>query len=106
MINKNQECDIISDLLPLYLEHKTSEETGEFIREHLQECESCRKSLWYMDTSYEELFAESKEKAMQKKESKKSTKKMLFGKAKGKLFVYGYLLFLMCVWIYIIACYI
>ena len=105
MINKNQECDIISDLLPLYLEHKTSEETGEFIREHLQGCESCRKSLRYMDTSYEELFAESR-KAESQKNNKKSHKNMLFGKAKGKLFVYGYLFFLMCVWIYIIACYI
>lgn len=101
MINKNQECDIISDLLPLYLEHKTSEETGEFIREHLQECESCRKSLKYMDTSYEELFAEAAP-AGQKKQFHNNK---LFGRAKGKIFVYGYLLFLICVWIYIIACY-
>ena len=104
MITKNQECDIISDLLPLYLEHKTSEETGEFIREHLQECEACRKNLEFMDTSYEELLVANGN-AKQKKHTKKFKKSKLFGKAKGKIFVCGYLFFLFCWWMYIIACY-
>lgn len=115
MINKNQECDIISDLLPLYLEQKTSEETGEFIREHLQECECCRKNLEFMDTSYEELLREGteegghkqKEQGVGQKDGRKTYKKShMFGKAKGRLFVGGYLFFLFCWWIYIIACYI
>ena len=103
MINKNQECDIISDLLPLYLENKVSEETGDFVREHMQECENCRKNLEFMDTSYEELLIGNVAKEQEKKE-KRFRKNMLFGKAKGKIFVYGYMLFLICVWIYIIAC--
>ena len=56
MINKKQECDLISDLLPLYLENKTSRETGDFIREHLAECPECRKNLEFMNSSYEEML--------------------------------------------------
>ena len=116
MINKNQECDIISDLLPLYLEQKTSEETGEFVREHLQECECCHKNLQFMDTSYEELLnaamenkggeKQSAQSLGQKNRRKTYKKSHMFGKAKGRLFVGGYLFFLFCWWIYIIACYI
>ncbi len=56
MINKDQECDIISDLLPLYMEKKTGKESGRFIREHLKRCEKCRKNLQYMEISYGELL--------------------------------------------------
>ncbi|MBQ6836088.1 MAG: zf-HC2 domain-containing protein, partial [Clostridia bacterium] len=36
------ECSIVRDLLPLYVEGLVSAETEEFIREHLSSCESCR----------------------------------------------------------------
>ncbi len=36
-------CNIIKDLLPLYIEGLTSEDSDEFIREHLQRCENCRQ---------------------------------------------------------------
>ena len=36
------ECAIVKDLLPLYQEELTSPETGEFVKEHLDGCESCR----------------------------------------------------------------
>ena len=36
-------CALVKDLLPLYIDELCSEETGEFIREHLDECEDCRK---------------------------------------------------------------
>lgn len=104
MINKEQECDIISDLLPLYLENKTGKETGDFIREHMKECEACCKNLKFMESSYEELWDEA-EREEQRKRRKKFKKNMIFGKARGKIFVSGYLFFLFCVWIYIIACY-
>ena len=104
MINKKQECDLISDLLPLYLETKISRETGDFIREHLAECPECRKNLEFMNSSYEEMLGEHADTA-QEKGKKKFTKNILFGKAKGKIFVCGYLLFLACVWVYIIACF-
>lgn len=42
MIN---ECSIVRDILPLYLEDMVSEDTAAFIRQHLERCESCRKEL-------------------------------------------------------------
>ncbi|MCD7748093.1 MAG: zf-HC2 domain-containing protein [Firmicutes bacterium] len=36
-------CDIVRDLLPLYIDHETSEESSEMIKEHLAECEECRE---------------------------------------------------------------
>jgi hypothetical protein len=36
------ECKIVSDLLPLYLENLVCEETESFIKNHLLECESCK----------------------------------------------------------------
>ena len=41
-------CAIINDLLPLYLDSELSEETQQFVTEHLQQCQkcqACRESL-------------------------------------------------------------
>ncbi|MBQ2755369.1 MAG: zf-HC2 domain-containing protein [Oscillospiraceae bacterium] len=37
------ECSIVRDLLPLYVEKMVSEDTAEFIKEHLDGCVDCRK---------------------------------------------------------------
>lgn len=105
MINKEQECDIVSDLLPLYLEKKTCVESGEFIKEHVEHCQECRKNLKLMGASYEEIFEKSR-KTGTTKSRKKFCKNKIFGKAKRQIFVYGYLFFLFCWWLYIITCYI
>lgn len=39
------ECSIIGDILPLYLEGMTSDVTVSFVEEHLQSCEDCRSKL-------------------------------------------------------------
>ena len=36
------ECSVVRDLLPLYIEHMVSEETAQYIGNHLMECEACR----------------------------------------------------------------
>lgn len=36
-------CNVIKDLLPLYLDDVVSEDTREMVEEHLDSCESCRK---------------------------------------------------------------
>ncbi len=95
MINRNQECDIVSDLLPLYIEQGIGQESSDFIREHLTGCEECRKNLEYMEISYEDLFRQNKVKP--RKRAPRG-----FGKAKGIIFVGGYLFCLLCVWLYII----
>jgi hypothetical protein len=39
------ECMIIKDLLPLYVENLVSDETREFMETHLNDCSDCRKAL-------------------------------------------------------------
>lgn len=38
-------CNIVRDMLPLYAEKLTSEESNTAIRQHLEQCEDCRKYL-------------------------------------------------------------
>lgn len=38
-------CNVINDLLPLYAESLVSNDTYEFVQDHLDECEDCRKKL-------------------------------------------------------------
>ncbi len=41
----NRECNIVRDLLPLYVEDIVSEDTKQFVNEHLSECDDCKKEL-------------------------------------------------------------
>lgn len=43
------ECEVIQDLLPLYVEKIASEQSAVLVEEHLKECEACQKS-------YEEMI--------------------------------------------------
>ena len=40
---KRNDCKIVQDLLPNYVDKLTSESTNEFIKEHLKECKKCRE---------------------------------------------------------------
>lgn len=44
----SNQCNVIKDILPLYAENMVSTDTGEFVREHLGHCESCRAELAHM----------------------------------------------------------
>ncbi len=39
------ECNIITDLIPLYVEDMVSEDTKVFVEEHIYQCENCQKQL-------------------------------------------------------------
>ena len=39
------ECSIVRDILPLYLENMVSDETGAFVKEHLKGCPECTAEL-------------------------------------------------------------
>jgi len=41
----NKPCAVVKDLAPLYVEGLTSQETNDFIEEHLTQCESCRSEV-------------------------------------------------------------
>lgn len=49
---KNKFCDVILDLLPLYVDGVCSEESSKFIEEHISECESCKKLLENMKVDF------------------------------------------------------
>ena len=38
-------CKIVSDLLPLYSENLVCEETAGFVKNHLSECDACKKEF-------------------------------------------------------------
>ena len=39
------ECSVVRDLLPLYIENMVSEETTQYINEHLKNCDDCKAEL-------------------------------------------------------------
>ncbi len=39
------ECNIVKDLLPLYMENMVSSDTKEFVENHIDSCEECKKEL-------------------------------------------------------------
>ena len=45
------ECNIVRDILPLYVEDMVSEETAKFVKEHLAECKNCREDYEAMKST-------------------------------------------------------
>ena len=41
----NAECNVVRDLLPLYVEELVSEETAQFVNAHLKDCPACQAAL-------------------------------------------------------------
>lgn len=46
-------CNIIQDLLPLYLDNACSAESRELVEEHLEQCAACRKQKEMMEQTIE-----------------------------------------------------
>ncbi len=42
---KNRECSIVRDILPLYVENVISDDTKQFVDEHLSHCTKCKNEL-------------------------------------------------------------
>lgn len=55
-----KECNIVKDLLPLYIEELCSEDSREYVEAHLGKCKECKESLEYL--KYSELCVETVEK--------------------------------------------
>lgn len=52
------ECGIISDLLPLYVEGMVNDDTAAFVREHLEGCRHCRAQYEAMQAGEETALAD------------------------------------------------
>ena len=88
-MNKEYECGIILDLLPMFIEGMVSKETEQVIQQHLSECEECRKT-------YEEMNIEL-DISIDKKKNKPSKKHKYRKKSRVRFFIYAYLLLLLSV---------
>lgn len=69
------ECNIIIDLLPLYVEDMVSPETKQFVEEHLSECPECRCELEKMRGG--EMLTPAKKEPERTEENKKTFKKIM-----------------------------
>lgn len=75
------ECNIIRDILPLYIEDMVSADTVSFVEEHLNECAACRAELESMKQSnslekmYENSSAEQVDEAAPLKALKRKMRK-------------------------------
>lgn len=66
---EKMKCNVIYDLLSLYLDDICSEETKHIVEEHLESCEECRKNLEYMKENME--IPEDKDTTLIKKVKKR-----------------------------------
>ena len=74
----NKQCEIVQDLLPLYVDGACSESSTEMVKEHLESCPECK-------TLYEKLCSDTGEETLKDemvgvvaKHEKKVKKKILF----------------------------
>ena len=78
---KNTPCEIIKDLIPLYVDDVCSEKSKGLIEEHIAECEECRKNLAALKGELPPMTVEAEEAEIQKSEV------MFFKAVKNKLMI-------------------
>lgn len=44
-MKNSKECDIVKDIIPIYIEKLTSTTTNNFVEKHIEECPQCKKTL-------------------------------------------------------------
>ena len=93
-MNKEKECILVTELLPLYLEEQIGIESKEYIEQHIAECMECRKKIEYMNLSYEGI----------ENTHKIESSKIFWKKIRRRLLL-GYGIILGLVWIFIIICF-
>lgn len=75
---KNMDCEVIKDLLPLYIDNACSEESKELIEDHISKCSNCKLTLRVMK---KEQYLPNKDSVSENKKSleimKKSNRKLL-----------------------------
>ncbi|WP_051536527.1 zf-HC2 domain-containing protein [Ruminococcus flavefaciens] len=70
-------CSIIRDLLPLYCDKLTSEDSNEEIEKHLRECEECNNIYESMNNKEDEIKADRKDIKPLKKIKKRITLRVI-----------------------------
>lgn len=78
-MNKQYDCNIILDLLPLSIENMVTEETQKVIDQHLLTCESCRQIYGDMTRELDITSVKKKRKKKHKYKRKSLIKKCILG---------------------------
>ena len=86
-------CDIVMELLPLYCEQQTGEESNEYIKEHLKVCPSCKGVYDLMNA---EIWETRKTTDGQKHHDKKPKRRLLSPREKRWLLLAAGLLGYLC----------
>lgn len=75
MGNMSKQCDIVQDMLPLYVDEACSESTAEMVKEHLASCSKCSKIHQQM-LSYtnEDILHEESKSVIERHETKEKRK--------------------------------
>lgn len=90
-------CEVVEDLLPLYIDQLTSDTTNRLVREHIEECGKCKNILEAMrDAGIEphEIKEEEKMEIDFLKKNKKKNRKIMIGSLVAAAFVVCAVLFL------------
>ena len=88
-MNRQFECNIILDLLPLYMDGVTSSDTDAVIREHLEKCEVCKNAY--------EAMADEMDLGLRSKKKRKCRKFRYRKKSAGRMLLLGYIVFLLLI---------
>lgn len=69
----NKQCNIVQDMLPLYVDGACSESTAEMVKEHLETCTECNKIYQQMlsDTS-EDILRKEKDGIIERHKKRKT----------------------------------
>ena len=91
MRNMSKKCDIIQDMLPLYVDEVCSEAAAEMVKEHLATCAECNKIYQQMlSHTNEDMLHEESESVVKRheKKEKKSEKLLQLRTSSGKKKIY------------------
>lgn len=69
-------CNVVRDLLPLYLDHLCEEETGKEIKDHLEDCEECRQRWEELGSPVESVIDQLENETVSIEPMKKYQKKI------------------------------
>ena len=91
-MKEKKECKIIQDLLPNYIEKLTSEDTNDYIKNHLKECKDCTDVFNAMQKDFK--LSENNVDKRKIDYIKKYNKKMLILKAILLIILFVFILFI------------
>ena len=93
----SKQCDIVRDLLPLYVDEACSEASAETVRKHIASCPECHAIFEQMCSEMnEELLKKEKESIVQRREKKEKNKRI-----KKNIFIITATLSIFCIAVYI-----